>query len=366
MMAEDQAIPEQQPAAPAPEPRELPARMTSDEAVALLNENDAPDEPQEGRKRDERGRFVPEGGEGDTEEPEAAAAGSDHPEADEASDTSEEDADPSEEQSEDETEETEEPEEEIVKGEAKTRLRDGTTVAVGDLKKAYEDLQEVKRGGIPAEIRQEIEKVSSDLQQRQQYLDKALPLAIEALKSALPPEPDDALWDADPIEAQIQQRKHDKAKERLAGLQGAGQEQVQRQQQEQVQQFQAYIQEQQSKLFEVRPDLKDPQKAQAFYDRYVKVGQTLGFSKEELDQTYDTRLIHGMMTLAEKAEKWDRLQASKPKVQDKVKRAVPMAKPGRRVEPEQRRGAEVEQFRRRFEKSHSIDDAAALITKLGL
>jgi hypothetical protein len=245
-------------------------------------------------------------------------------------------------------------------------LRDGTLVAVGDLKKAFEDLQEVKRGGIPAEIKAEIEKVSSDLQQRQQYLDKALPLAIEALKSALPPEPDDALWDADPIEAQLQQRKHDKAKERLAGLQGAGKEQAERQQQEQVQQFQAYIQEQQSKLFEVRPELKSPEKAQAFYDRYVKVGQSIGFSKEELDQTYDTRLIHGMMTLAEKAEKWDKLQASKPKVQDKVKRAVPMAKPGRRVEPEHRKSAEVESFRRRFDKTHSIDDAAALITKLGL
>jgi hypothetical protein len=72
------------------------------------------------------------------------------------------------------------------------------------------------------------------------------------------------------------------------------------------------------------------------------------------------------MSLAEKAEKWDKLQASKPQAQQKMQRAVPMAKPGRRVEPEQRRAGEVEKFRRRFDQSRSIEDAAALITKLGL
>ena len=108
---------------------------------------------------------------------------------------------------------------------------------VADLKKAYDELQEVRRGGIPAEIRQEIDKVASDLQQRQQYLDKTLPLAIEALKAALPPEPDQDLWDSDPIQATIDQRKHDLAKQRLQGLTQAGQEQTQKQQQEQQAQF---------------------------------------------------------------------------------------------------------------------------------
>jgi hypothetical protein len=368
-MAEEQAAPppeENKPAAP-PQPaapaRELPKRMSIEDAVNVLNEDDAPAEPQEGRQRDERGRFLPEGKEEGDEEPTSEAAGSEPGDEPEESD---EDAEPPEEQSDGETDGDEEAEEQLVAGEAKTRLRDGTVVPVAELKKAFEDLQEVKRGGIPSEIRQEIDKVASDLQQRQQYLDKTLPLAIQALKSAVPPEPDDALWDADPIEAQIQQRKHDKAVKQLQELTGAGKEAQEKQQQEQQEQFRTYIQEQQKRLHEARPELKDPQKAQEFYDRYVKVGAKMGFSKEELDQTYDTRLINGVMTLAEKAEKWDRLQQKRPQVVDKTKRAVPMAKPGRRVEPEHRKSAEVESFRRRFNESHSIEDAVALIGKLNL
>jgi hypothetical protein len=237
---------------------------------------------------------------------------------------------------------------------------------VADLKKAYDELQEVKRGGIPSEIRQEIDKVASDLKQRQEYLDKTLPLAVEALKASLPPEPPADLWDTDPIQATIDQRKHDMAMARLNSLSQAGQQQTQAQQQEQQQQFHAFIKEQQQRLHEARPELKDPVKAGAFYEKYKAVGKQMGFADEELDQTYDSRLILGVMSLAEKAEKWDKLQASKPQAQAKMLRAVPMAKPGRRVEPEQRKVAEVEKFRRRFDESRSVDDAVALIGKLGL
>jgi hypothetical protein len=353
----------------APEPSDK-TPLSVDDAVNILNNSEAEEaQGPETRQRDERGRFTkPAGEEGDDQEPKAAANGSDHPEPPEEEPEleSDEDAEPAHGESEGETEDDDQPEEKFVDGEAKTRLRDGTVVPVAELKKGWEELQEVRRGGIPAEIRQEIDKVASDLQQRQQYLDKALPLAIEALKAALPPEPDQDLWDSDPIQATIDQRKHDLAKQKLHGLTQAGREQAEKQQKEFQEQQVQFIRAQQQKLHEARPELKDPAKAQAFYDKYVAIGTKMGFEKEELDQTYDTRLIVGMMTLAEKAEKWDKLQASKPQAEEKMKRAVPMAKPGRRVEPEQRRSAEVEKFRERFNKSGSIEDAAELIGKLGL
>jgi hypothetical protein len=363
-MAQEQAAP-----APtlAPEPSDR-APLSVDDAVNILNNSAAEDPGIPERKRDERGRFTkPEGEEGGDEEPRAAANGSEHPDPSEEEPDleSDEDAEPAPGESEGETED-DQPEEKFVDGEAKTRLRDGTVVPVAELKKGWEELQEVRRGGIPAEIRQEIDKVASDLQQRQQYLDKTLPLAIEALKAALPPEPDQDLWDSDPIQATIDQRKHDLAKQRLQSLQRAGQQQTEAQRQEQQAQFTSFIKEQQAKLHEARPELKDPAKATAFYEKYKVVGKKMGFADEELDQTYDSRLILGVMSLAEKAEKWDKLQASKPQAQQKMQRAVPMAKPGRRVEPEQRRSGEIEKFRRRFDESRSIDDAVALIGKLGL
>jgi hypothetical protein len=364
-----------QPAAPAPTLAPEPADNTPlsvDDAVNILNNSEADDplgRPAEGRQRDERGRFTkPAGEESGDREPRAEANGSNHPgpSEEEPDLESDEDAEPAPGESEGETEDDDQAEEQFADGNAKTRLRDGTVVPVADLKKAYDELQEVRRGGIPAEIRQEIDKVASDLQQRQEYLDKTLPLAIEALKVHLPPEPDPALWDDDPIQATIDQRKHDLAKQKLQGLMQANQQQTMQQQEEQQRQFHTFIQEQQRKLHEARPELKDPAKATAFYEKYKAVGKKLGFDDAELDQTYDTRLILGMMTLAEKAEKWDKLQASKPQAEQKMQRAVPMAKPGRRVEPEQRRAGEVEKFRRRFDQSRSIDDAARLITKLGL
>jgi hypothetical protein len=367
-MAEQQAAPAPTLAPDAPSDR---GALSVDDAVNILN-NSAAEDPvgkPEGRQRDERGRFTKPEGEGSGDQEQAAAGSNlDEPEGDDPESDAhlDEGLSPPDGESEGETEDEADPNEQLVAGEAKTRLRDGTVVPVAELKKGWEELQEVRRGGIPAEIRQEIDKVASDLQQRQQYLDKTLPLAIEALKAALPPEPDQDLWDSDPIQATIDQRKHDLARQKLQGLMQAGQQQTQQQQQEQQQQFAQFIGEQQKRLHEARPELKDPQKAQAFYEKYKAIGKKMGFADEELDQTYDSRLILGMMSLAEKAEKWDKLQASKPQAEQKMQRAVPMAKPGRRVEPEQRRSAETEKFRRRFDQSRSIDDAAALITKLGL
>jgi hypothetical protein len=244
-MAEEQAAP-----APttAPEPADN-TPLSVDDAVNLLN-NSAAEDPLGApeRKRDGRGRFTkPEGEEGGDEEPRAAAQGSDHPEPSEEEPEPQADEAPEPSQEQDETEGDQEPEEQFADGNAKTRLRDGTVVPVADLKKAYDELQEVKRGGIPSEIRQEIDKVASDLKQRQEYLDKTLPLAVEALKASLPPEPPADLWDTDPIQATIDQRKHDMAMARLNSLSQAGQQQTQAQQQEQQQQFHAFIKEQQTR-----------------------------------------------------------------------------------------------------------------------
>jgi hypothetical protein len=85
-----------------------------------------------------------------------------------------------------------------------------------------------------------------------------------------------------------------------------------------------------------------------------------------MDNTHDHRLILGVMTLAEKAAKWDKLQADKPKALEKAKDALPVQQPGRRVQPSERRGAEVDELSKRLSKTGSLDDAAALIGKLNL
>lgn len=239
-------------------------------------------------------------------------------------------------------------------GNMRTRLRDGTVTTVGELKKAFGELQELKR--LQPEIttaRQEIEQTKAHLSQRQQQLEQVLPIAVQAIQSAVPPEPPDELWDTDPIEAGRLQRLHDRAKRQRDELVGQAQ-------QAQAEAFQAYVREQQSKLLGKAPELRDPEKAKAFYGDYIAVAEELGFSREEADATHDHRLVSGMVRLWRDAKKWRELQAAKPRVAAKTEGAVPVAAPGRRPAPGEHGNSQIKTLEQRANQSGRMEDVLAL------
>jgi hypothetical protein len=271
------------------------------------------------------------------EEPEPTAEEADAPGAEEAPEPEAGDSEP-----------------EYAHGNLKVRFRDGSEATVGDLKKGREELQELKRQ-VPDVLaaRQEIEQYKAHLAQQQRQIEQILPHALQAIQSAIPPEPDDVLWDTDPIEAGRQQRLHDKAIRQRQELAGQAE-------QAQAGVLQAYIQDQQGKLLAARPELREPEKAKAFYGDYIAAAESLGFTRDEADRTYDHRLVNGVVSLWQKAKKWDELQAAKGKVAAKTSSAAPVATPGRRPAPGEQGSVQVKLAEQQARKTGSIDDVLAL------
>jgi hypothetical protein len=225
-------------------------------------------------------------------------------------------------------------EDEVVHGNAKARLRDGTVVAVADLKKAFGELQELKRqGGDITTQRAEVDKAKAEIQQLKQHLDKVLPIALQVANETVPPAPEEALWDTDPIEAMQQQRRHDAGRQRLAELQSGQKADTETKQKEQAAALEAYVKEQQQLLRDKLPEVRKPETAKAFYEDVVKYGTTAyGFSQDEINQAYD----HRLMLLMKDAVAYKKLQSAKPKAVEKAKDAIPVQKPGRRIAPSEK------------------------------
>jgi hypothetical protein len=184
-------------------------------------------------------------------------------------------------------------------------------------------------------------------------LSRCFPYALQAIQASIPPEPDDTLWDTDPIEAGRQQRLHDKAIRQRDALTAQAQ-------QAQAEALQGYIQQQQTKLLQARPELREPEKAKAFYGEYIAAAEALGFTRAEADSTYDHRLVNGIVSLWQKAKWWDELQKAKTKVAAKTSNAVPVATPGRRPAPGEQVSQQVKLAEQQARKTGSIEDVLAL------
>jgi hypothetical protein len=298
-------------------------------------------------RREEDAKAQPEADEGQPEGGETTEPGDEpEPTAEDADAPGDDDAP--------EPDATGDAEPEYAHGNLKVRFRDGTEATVGDLKRSREEFQELKRT-VPDVLaaRQEIEQAKARLAQQQQQIQQVLPQALQAIQSTVPPEPNDELWDTDPIEAGRQQRLHDRAVRQANELSAQAQA-------AQAEAVQGYIQQQQAKLLEARPELREPEKAKAFYGEYIAAAEALGFTRQEADSTYDHRLVNGIVSLWQKAKKWDELQKAKTNVAAKTSNAVPVATPGRRPQPGEKGSTQVKLAEQVARKTGSIDDVLAL------
>jgi len=170
--------------------------------------------------------------------------------------------------------------------------RDGTPVAAAELWAGYEKAREYER--IIPQVQSErarIGQAEQALAAREQQLQPVLAQVATLLQNQIPPEATDELWETDPIAAQMQDRARNKALAQLSQVNAAQAEAQQRQAAQAQAQQQAYLREQQQKLVEAIPVLRDPVKAKAFAADFHEVGQAAGFSAQELGQVYDHRLF---------------------------------------------------------------------------
>jgi len=314
--------------------------LTESAAAALLQ--DWRDEPEEQAPKVDSARVRANEAEEAVERTEAELSGSDADEADGEAET----ADDS-----------------FVHGNARTRLRDGTEVTVGELKKLADEAKEFKRreSEFAAQQRQ-IEARAAQTAQQEQLFANTITQAIAALQHALPPEPDPALRESDPIEYFLRKDQREAKLAELQRLDAARNYAAHQARAEQAQHFQSRLKNEQSQLYERAPDLVDEGKRREFYTNMISTGKAYGFSEEEMNNVHD----HRVMLLVKDAIAYRNLQAGKPKAMEKAKsaRGVPVSTPAARASSNERVAVKHKNLFDRARKTRSIDDVGALLAEL--
>lgn len=288
----------------------------------------------------------------EAEQPEAAAAEQPAPDASEPEAT----AEPTPEQAQPEAENTELQ----IKADAKTRLRDGREVSIGDLKRRFEKADELE-----AEINKfrERETERSQKAQQQQLLEQHLPSILHQLQAQMPKAPEIALAETDPIEYTVQRARYEQRVTELRAVEAAQQQQIQKSKTEQDAKFQEFLKGEQERILEKLPELKDPEKGKKWKEDYDKTVKHYGFSAEEAGQVYDHRLV----LMANDAMQFRALQAQKAEAVEKAKQpatTTAVLSPQRRVAQAERSSQSVNEAVARARKSGSMADAVAAMSLL--
>lgn len=323
--------------------------LTESAAADLLStwRDEEEDKPQvsSARVHDNAAERAVESAEADPEQEEAAA-----PDAtDEESEAAEGDT------------EAEEGDDSYVHGNARTRLRDGTEVTIGELKKAFDKAREFERQEADFNAkRQEVDARAAQTSQQEQLFASTIQQAIAALQHTLPEEPDPRLRSEDPIAYFLQKDARETKLHDIARLQQAQQAQAQETQAKQVEQFQQQLKQEQTKLFERLPELRDETKRRDFYNDLMSSGKMYGFSDEEVNGIHDHRVMLAMRD----AVAYRKLQAAKPKAVEKGKTARPVSRPDVRSPASDRASTKHKTLFERAKKTRSIDDMGALLAEL--
>lgn len=145
-------------------------------------------------------------------------------------------------------------------------------------------------------------------QERAQYA-QLLTALQQQVQANLQQEPDwQRLYDTDPLEYVRQKDVWRERQDKLAAAQFESQRLTALQAQEQNNYLAKLVQENRAKLTEAIPAWKDSKKWEADRPKLLEYGQKLGFTAEELGQTYDSRAVVALY----KAMQFDALNANRP------------------------------------------------------
>lgn len=279
------------------------------------------------------------------------------PEEDAAAEDTEADADP-------------DAQDQFVHGNAKTRLRDGTVVSIGELKKRADEAAEY-HAKVPnlAAAAQRIQEREAQLAQQEQQSRDALTNAYNIVNALIPPEPSPELMLTDPVGHYEQEKRREYTMRQLQQILGSAQAQQQHlmQQDEKAREAerQAMLARNHQVLSEKIPEISDPVKHRKFMDDITAAVAPFGFTAEEVSQTVEPRLLHMVHVWSKEVAAYRQLMEQKETAQAKTKAAPPVQKPGPRVSAEQaqKRVAD-DQLRQWRDSGASRAGAAAILGNL--
>lgn len=147
------------------------------------------------------------------------------------------------------------------------------------------------------------------LENRKKYIDK-LDMIDKMIDSLIPQEPD---WIAegqrDPEGAKVLRQQYEALNKQLAAIRAEKQKVVEEDQGESEAAQKEYIIRENAKILNNHKHWSDPEKRKRDLTAMAETAEAMGFSREEVMNTYDSRMI-GILY---KAMKYDKIQASKPK-----------------------------------------------------
>ena len=271
----------------------------------------------------------------------------DEPESDDADDEGDEDY----EDDVDDEEDDQEPEQLI------TVKVDGVEeqVTLEDLKRGYSGQKYVQQGmQKAAEAKKEAEQVyASLLQERQNLAQLVNNLQQGALTPPVEPSPD--LADSDPIGYVEATAKYNRDLKAYQESMGKVQEQMSAQSAAERQARLAYAAQEAEVMREMIPELRDPQKAEAFTKKISETAQHYGYTPEEMQNITS----HRDLLVLRDAMRYRELQSKGDIVREKSKKARKPIKAGTKKIPSKDRA--IRNKRDKLRQSGSIDDALALI-----
>ena len=179
--------------------------------------------------------------------------------------------------------------------------------------------------------RKQFEQQQEALLQERNALQQGLQQLNQQLSSETQNQPTqeywDNLYDSDPLEyVRAKDKFRDKEAE-LAKVQAAQNELAQRQAFDQQESMKKHIAEEQVKLTKAIPEWKDEKVAETDKRNIVTFAKRYGFNEQELNNATDHRAI----LMLRKAMLYDELDAKKPLIKKKVRKAPKMTKSGKKI-----------------------------------
>lgn len=207
-----------------------------------------------------------------------------------------------------------------------------------------------------AELRKTTEAEQQRIEQERQAYAQTLDTLIN---QSLPPKPNIELLNPqsekyNPEQYHIDKAQHEQGLEYVQGLQQERARVAQHQQQINDQRFTEFVREQDRILTEKMPEWSKPETKQEI----VKYATEFGYTADQLKQAsaFDIQLLN-------KARKYDDMMAQKPKVQDKIKVAPKVTKPGAKTSKHSNFEARQAKFNK-LQKSGRVEDAASVLLDL--
>ncbi len=191
------------------------------------------------------------------------------------------------------------------------------------------------------------------IEERQQYA-QLLGALQQQIQQTLPQEPDwQRLYAENPLEYVRQKDLWRERQEQLVAAQYEQQRVMALSAQQQQASLAKLVQENRQKLVEAVPAWKDAKRWEQDRPKLLEYGTKLGFSPEELSQTYDHRAVVALY----KAMQYDALVANQPKpVQGKGPRTAAAGSANTAPKP----ASNVTKAKQRLAKTGKVSDAASL------